>query len=258
MILPSWLPEILTCPQTHDRLHDNVNALIRPDGQSYPIVDGIPSLVYPSAPTDQDAKWQRFYDRFAPVYDWNERILGRILTGVDILRERSRIISLLGLQEGMSVLEVSPGPGVYQADIRSAIGHEAHYVACDLSVGMLKECQRRNYALNVALVHANGSHLPFANESFDALFHFGGINLFDEPAKAMAEFVRVVKQNGIVAWGDEGFSSSVPNGWKKRLLARMNPGYLKSPPSIPEGLSDVRQTEVFGGFGYLVVANKHP
>ena len=256
MLQDSWLLEVLRCPETHDRLQQKGGHLFRPDGQSYPIIHGIPSLVFPSTSIGDDARWQRFYDWFAPIYDFSEKVFGRILAGLDIPEERVRLVSLLGLERGKSILEVSPGPGVYQKLIRERVGNDARYAAVDLSMGMLNQCQNRNRALDVALVHANGSHLPFADESFDALFHFGGVNLFDEPERALVEFVRVVRRGGIVSWGDEGFSESVPDSWKKRFLTRMNPGYLKQRPSIPSGLSNVKQLEVSGGYGFLIVAHK--
>jgi ubiquinone/menaquinone biosynthesis C-methylase UbiE len=175
---------------------------------------------------------------------------------LDVVAERERMISLLRLQQGRSLLEVSPGPGVYQPYIRARIGNDARYAAVDLSMGMLRQCRKRYSGLNVSLIQANGSHLPFADGSFDALFHFGGVNLFDEPDRALSEFVRVVRTGGIVSWGDEGFSPSIPDGWKKRFLARMNPGYLKQRPAVPKGLSDVKQLEVAAGFGYLIIGTK--
>ena len=256
MPLPSWLLEILRCPETHARLQLEGDHLTRPDGMTYSIVRGIPSLVYPQTLLSEDAKWQRFYDWFAPLYELNEKFFGRLLLGLDMVQERTRIVSLLGLRQGMTTLEVSPGPGVYQRDIRAAIGSDARFAAVDLSLGMLTQCQKRHSALNVSLIQANGSHLPFADESFDALFHFGSVNLYDEPVQAIAEFVRVVRKGGIVSWGDEHLPATAPDGWKKRFLLRMNPGYLKLPPPIPTHLSNVKQTEVAGGYGYLVVANK--
>jgi hypothetical protein len=88
------------------------------------------------------------------------------------------------------------------------------------------------------------------------LFHFGSVNLFDEPEQAIAEFVRVVRNGGIVSWGDERLPASAPGGWRKLFLTRMNPGYLRQPPPIPVRLRNVRQYEVFGGYGYLVVATR--
>ena len=254
--LPSWLLELIRCPQTGERLVMQGSALLRPDGKSYPILDGIPRLVYPPAAVGDDARWQRFYDWFAPFYDFNERVLGGILAGVNMRQERTCIIEILGLRRGMRILEVSPGPGVYQSDIRASVGNDAEYAAIDLSMGMLTQCQKRNRHLNIALLQANGSNLPFADESFDALFHFGGVNLFGEPERALKEFVRVVRKGGIVSWGDEGFSSSFPDGWKKRVLIRMNPGYLKQRLPIPQGLLNPQITEVCNGLGHLVVGNR--
>ena len=52
--------------------------------------------------------------------------------------------------------------------------------------------------------------MAFADESIDALFHFGGINLFNDRERALREFVRVVRKDGVVCWGDEGFSEDYP------------------------------------------------
>jgi ubiquinone/menaquinone biosynthesis C-methylase UbiE len=253
---PRWLLEIIRCPQTGEQLRLEGDSFVRLDGTSYPVIGGIPSLLFPTSPLGSDARWQRAYDWFAPFYDLNERIFARVLAGVDMRQERTRVISLLGLEKGMRILEVSPGPCVYQPDIRAAVGADAEFCSVDLSLGMLRQCQKRNRNLNIALVQANGSYLPFADESFDALFHFGGVNLFDDPERALTEFVRIVRKRGIVSWGDEGFSPSVPDGWKKRFLLRMNPGYAKERLPMPKGLTSVRELEVCGGFAYLVVANK--
>ena len=95
-----------------------------------------------------------------------------------------------------------------------------------------------------------------ADDSFDALFHFGGVNLYNEPEKAINEFVRVVRKNGIVSWGDEAPAEKIPGGWKKKFLIKMNPGYLKKQPAIPDNLESVKEYEVYGGYGYLVVGIK--
>jgi ubiquinone/menaquinone biosynthesis C-methylase UbiE len=156
----------------------------------------------------------------------------------------------------MTVLEVSPGPGVFQQHIWDKITPNGELVALDLSLGMLRQCRKKQGRLGTHLIQGNGAYLPFMDGSFDALFHFGGLNLFNEPEKALSEFVRVVRDGGIVSWGDEGFAPSVPEGWKKRLLTRVNPGFLKPIPTVPDGTTDVAEYEVYGGFAYLEVAIK--
>ncbi len=47
---------------------------------------------------------------------------------------------------------------------------------------------------NVILIRANASHLPFPDNIFDAVFHVGGINTFEEKELAVREMVRVAKR----------------------------------------------------------------
>jgi ubiquinone/menaquinone biosynthesis C-methylase UbiE len=134
--------------------------------------------------------------------------------------------------------------------------HKGELVSLDLSMNMLRQCQKRNRDLNAYLMHANAQHLPFADDSYDAVFHFGGVNLFNDPAKAIHEFIRVAKKDGIVSWGDEGFSPNYRGKFRKALLGKMNAGFLKPMPEIPVSVYDMKVTEVDKGLAYLVVARK--
>lgn len=202
-----------------------------------------------------DARWARFYDRLAPFYAWSERVLGRWLTGVDILAERRALAALIPLATGQRVLEVSPGPGIWQPDLASKVGPEGWLSALDISRGMLDQCRRRcvGQVPEPRLVRGNGSRLPYATSAFDGLFHFGGINLFAEPGQALEEFARVVRPGGWVVFGDEQFSPAwlARDDWRVRLLRRMNPGYLRQPPLLPPGLLCESEHAVMGGLGYL-------
>ena len=242
----SWLLDILRDPIDGGRL-DIGDILTQ---------DEIVSLVYPSALSDSDQKMNRFYDRIAPFYSFFERFLGRILAGICIDKERKDIVSLLNLKKGCRLLEVSPGPGVFQQALRHSLGAEGQMVSLDLSMNMLKQCQKRNSHLNIELIQGNAQHLPFADESFDALFHFGGVNLFNHPEQALTEFIRVVRRGGLIAWGDEKMSDHFHHPIGRCLLPRLNTGYLKTPPAIPNGLNTIQYHEVNKGLGYLIIAIK--
>jgi ubiquinone/menaquinone biosynthesis C-methylase UbiE len=58
----------------------------------------------------------------------------------------------------------------------------------------------------------------------------GGVNLFNDPDRALREFIRVAKKNGVVSWGDEGFSKNYKGKIRRRILAKLNPGFLKPMP----------------------------
>ena len=172
--------------------------------------------------------------------------------------EREAMVELLGLAPGMRLLEVSPGPGVYQSLLAQKIAPGGELVELDLSLAMLQACRRHagRSALVPWLIQANGAYLPFADASFDAVFHFGGIKLFSEPARALDEFVRVARPGALVAWGDEGFGAAAPTGWRRRVLERMNPGYKEPVPPPPAGVKDIVQHEVMAGCGWLMVGRR--
>jgi ubiquinone/menaquinone biosynthesis C-methylase UbiE len=250
-----WLNDTLRSPETLKPLK-YYGTCYKSGEKIYKVSNDILSIAYPSNPGGNDAKYNRFYNIFAPLYDLNERVMGKLFTGVDMIKGRKQIVSLLGLRPGMRILEVSPGPGIFQKYLRETIGETGELVALDLSMGMLQQCRKRNGKLNIHLVHGNAQYLPFADDSFDALFHFGGINLFNNPQKAISEFVRVVNKDGIVSWGDEGFSKNYSNEKRKKLMLRINPGFAKPRPVIPDTVYDARENEIYDGLGYLVVARK--
>ena len=256
MSYPDWFDRIVRCPETGETLSRRPECYIRSDGLQYPIINGIVSIAYPRSPGGQDASLNRFYNVIAPFYDWSERFFGRLITGLDVVTGREEIVSRLPITRGMRLLEVSPGPGVFQKLLRARLTDEGALVALDLSLNMLRQCQVRSAGQNVHLVHGNAQSLPFADNSFDGLFHFGGVNLFNVPGKAIREFIRVVRRDGLVSWGDEGFSRNYPYGNRRKILARINPGFLKPIPVIPESLHRTEVHEVYGGLGYLVVAYK--
>jgi len=251
----NWLNDILRDPETlkvFNYSHNNYES----DGKIYPFRNEILSAVYPKELGGDDAKFNKLYNFYAPLYDLNERVMGKLLVGVDMVKGRENIVSYLGLHPGMRVLEVSPGPGVFQKFLRNYIGEKGELVALDLSMGMLRQCQKLSKNLNVQLIHGNAQYLPFADNSFDALFHFGGVNLFNDPNKAIREFVRVVKKDGIVSWGDEGFSTNYKHECRKKIMLKMNPGFAKPRPAIPDSVYSVKENEVYDGLAYLVVAKK--
>lgn len=250
-----WFESILRDPEMGQALKQCDGGFVRSDGKRLPVEDGILSAVYPESLAGDDAKWNRFYDSFAPFYDFTQRILGKMLVGIDSGEAWKDLVEQLDVSPGSHVIEVSPGPGVAQRWLRTKLGTQGVLVALDLSKEMLRQCRKRGDP-RARLVHGNAQRLPFVDGAFDALFHFGGVNLFNDAASAIGEFVRVVRPGGLVSWGDEGFSPSFPDGWRKRLLTRMNPGYLRDRPAIPNTVGNVKVREVFGGLGYLVMGRK--
>lgn len=230
------------------------SALVDATGRSYPMERGIPRLVTDGDFSGSDAQWNRFYDLFAPLYEMSEQVFGWAFTGLHWHAEQARMVASLDIKPGHSLLEICTGPGVFQPLLAQAIGTEGRMAALDLSMGMLRKCARRTRQQRPVplVVQANGDQLPFADASFDYVFHFGGIKLFTSPEKALLECARVLRPTGRLFLGDEGFEPTIPKrGWRRQLLVRINPGFQKAPPELPNQFKLIEQRQPYDGLAFL-------
>ena len=123
---------------------------------------------------------------------------------------RNNLISKLNLAKGQKILITGVGAGNDLPYIAQLIGKEGVIFAQDYSLQMLMSAVKRaknDFNLtdyNIEFSVSNAINLPFSNDSFDAAYHFGGLNLFTDIGKGIAEMDRVVKNGGRVVFGDEG------------------------------------------------------
>ncbi|MEO6325191.1 MAG: methyltransferase domain-containing protein, partial [Thermoanaerobaculia bacterium] len=157
---------------------------------------------------------------------------------------------------GDRVLEVACGPGPNFSSIRERIGPTGELFAFDISPSMLRVSRRRITTQDdhVELFLANGSYLPFADASFDALLHLGTLNRFPDVPRALREMARVVKPGGKVVAGDEGVGpwlSGTPYG---ALLDRFGGLFKGEAPlqDLPENAEAVRVQWLLGHAYYVI------
>ena len=251
--LETWLP-LIRSPGGTRALCRHGQDLVDDAGGRYPVQHGIPRLVAAEALRGDDASWNHFFDWFAPLYELNERVGVRLLCGLDLRNEQRRIVESLPIAPGSSLLEVCTGPGVYQPLLAKAVGTQGRLAALDLSWGMVRRCAQRTRRQRPApfVVQGNGAALPFADATFDYVFHFGGIKLFSSPQHALTECARVLRPGGLLFLGDEGFAPTIrARGWRRRLLLRVNPCFQRPPPAVPQGLTLRKQENVYDGLAFL-------
>lgn len=111
----------------------------------------------------------------------------------------------LGLRPGMRVLEVGPGSGTYTAAVARHLGPEGHLTAIDIEPKIIERTRARvaaegltNFDARVADVFA----LPFEDGTFDAVFMIAVIGEIPTPERAAAEFARVLKPGGVLAFSE--------------------------------------------------------
>lgn len=129
------------------------------------------------------------FDGVARRYDLTNTVLS---LGQDRLwRKRTR--QVLQLHPGQLVLDLAAGTGVSTAELQRS---GARAVACDFSLGMLRAGRANRHRRDVRFVAGDGTRLPFASESFDAVtISFGLRNIVDVP-RALTEMARVVRPGG--------------------------------------------------------------
>ena len=108
-------------------------------------------------------------------------------------------------KDNLSVLYVSIGTGQDLRYIPETIDLKSlDFVGVDISISMLEKCQKScAKKTNLQLFHACAEDLPFADNSFDIVYHIGGINFFNDKAKAMQEMLRVAKPGTKILIADE-------------------------------------------------------
>ncbi len=192
--------------------------------------------------TENNRSRREFYDGWAPKYDWGMG-LGALLRGFSDNGERRKLVARLGLQPGHRVLEVSVGTGSNLALVAEGVGPEGRLVGLDISTGMLRQCDKkvRRRGLSADLIEGEAAHLPLADDSFDAVLHFGGINEFDDIKQAIIEMMRVAKPGSKIVISDEGLNPNRRPPLLTRLVARLIPQYEESPPTdlIPPEAKDL-------------------
>lgn len=110
-----------------------------------------------------------------------------------------------GIRPGMRVLEVGPGNGRYTLAAARQVGPAGDVVTVDIEPRMIERVQKRAAEAGVENIDARVADvydLPFDDASFDLVYMITVINEIPDPAAAMAEFHRVLKPDGALAFSE--------------------------------------------------------
>lgn len=218
-------------------------------------IDDILDLTYPKELFEQDRKERVAYDDAFQRYDRGVTWVFESLNS-DEQVNRQKMCDLLHLKPGMKVLEVGAGTGKDSELIIKAIAPNGEAYLSDLSPKMLQLAKQRLNPEGVTVNYfiANGTYLPFEDDTFDAVFHFGGINTFAERKEAFEEFSRVAKVGARIVVGDESVPSWLRNEPTYKTLMKANPMFADEVPlqDLPKNIENFELHWIFG-FGYYVM-----
>lgn len=124
---------------------------------------------------------------------------------------KARILGALGLRAGMRALDVGCGTGDDARAMAAIVGPGGAVAGVDVSEALLEEARRRAAAEGVAVeLRAGDAHaLPFADGSFDVVRTERVLQHVADPARALAEMVRVARVGGRIAAGEPDWETLV-------------------------------------------------
>jgi ubiquinone/menaquinone biosynthesis C-methylase UbiE len=156
----------------------------------------------------------RYHDAAAHEYDakWG---IDFGATGQDQVRQK--LVKALGGEKRASfpeALEIGSGTGYFSLNLVQ-LGVIERLTATDISPGMLQRLAgtAAGLGLEVKTVRTEAEVLPFADESFDLVFGHAVLHHIPDLDKAFAEFRRVLRPGGAIAFAGE------PSRYGDRLAA---------------------------------------
>jgi ubiquinone/menaquinone biosynthesis C-methylase UbiE len=129
-------------------------------------------------------------------------------------------------------------------------------------MGQLARCSSyiRHRGWQVDLFRGDAEELPFTSNSFDSVFHIGGINFFGNKKKAVDEMIRVAKPGTRIIICDEnetgaqwferflpGFKSTF-HGQREAVVAPVN--------LVPSNMLELTCENIWNGFMYCIQFRK--
>jgi len=261
-LLPPEVLDVVVCPACHNQLTmcEEPPQLHCPSCQvDYPVHGGIPYFIQPAELTGLNRRFAKLYDWFSWVYRPFSKVAFAVI-GMTEAEGRGEVLNRLE-PHGGRVLEVSIGPGVnlpYLVD-RQDVGQ---VYGLDISAGQIKSCRSyvRQKGWEVELFLGNAEELPFQDNSFEAVFHIGGINFFNDKKKAIEEMIRVAKPGTRILIADEsekgarGYELTIP-GFKRSFE---NQREVITPPVdlVPKDMEELRLFDIWKGWLYCIEFRK--
>ncbi|MGA3213191.1 MAG: methyltransferase domain-containing protein [Terriglobales bacterium] len=165
----------------------------------------------------------------APYWEKHREVIRQMFAPVTLaLVEEARISS------GQAVLDVATGPGEPALTIASLVGAGGRVCGIDPVPEMVAAAHRaadrlgfRNVQFEVALA----DHLPFPDDTFDAVISRFGVMFFPSPVDGVREMLRVLKPGRRLALAAWHFKDSNPFF---HILSRVIDRHVDSPPPSPD------------------------
>lgn len=227
----------------HSPLTAQGQGLICPAGHFFPYVENSKVPVFAYQPEDVN---EYALKDAAAIHDNSLRWLFDTF-GSDEASLRKSLIARLHLSKGKTILVTGAGAGNDLPYIAKSLDGTGIIYAQDIAKQMLMAGVERHAAqvkalgIDIFFSASDATDLPFGDQVFDAAYHFGGLNLFPDIGRGIAEMNRVVKPGGRVVISDEGTAPWLKKTEVGQMLIKNNSLHEFNPPLdlLPDTARDV-------------------
>jgi ubiquinone/menaquinone biosynthesis C-methylase UbiE len=154
------------------------------------------------------------------------------------------------LEPGQVVLDAATGTGIAAQAALAVVGPAGHVTAADVSPAMVDRArQRLAGSPNTSVVVEDCQSLSFDDGSFDVVLCSLGLMFFPDPARALAEFHRVLRPGGRAAVSVSTTPERSYNGRINVIIARRVPS-LAEATARTFSLGEARLRALFEGAGF--------
>ena len=129
------------------------------------------------------------------------------------IQKPEKIADHMNLERGMIVVEIGPGKGNYTKAVAKRLLPGGIVYAMDIQEGVINRLKKRIVAENIPNIIAkieDTYNLQFDSNSVDRIFAIACLPEIPDPIKALKEFKRVLKPEGIVSLCELFFDPDYP------------------------------------------------
>lgn len=224
--------------------------------KEFSINDGIAQFLSTEELAGNNRASQKFYNFFAPFFDLFNKVVLLMIGGEE--NARLEYMKRLELKDGCRVLEVSVGTGANLSFV-PRFSQNTELWGLDISSAQLARCNKKlkKLGLQSQLVLGRAEELPFKDQSFDIVFHIGGINFFSDRKRAIEEMIRVAKPGTKILIADETEKAK-----KMYEKVGIKPWEGKKGPIfapvdlVPEEMKELNVISIWKGYGYCMEFRK--
>jgi demethylmenaquinone methyltransferase / 2-methoxy-6-polyprenyl-1,4-benzoquinol methylase len=170
------------------------------------------------------------FDAVAKRYDLTNDVLS---FGQD-RRWRREVLTAVDPGYGEKVLDLAAGTGTSSQPFADA---GASVVPCDFSIGMLQVGKKQ--LPHLPFTAGDGTQLPFADDTFDAVTISFGLRNIVDPVKGLAEMRRVARPGGRLVVCE--FSHPTWSPWRTVYLEYL----MKTLPAVAKAVSSAPDAYVY-------------